>query len=65
MTITVTELPDRTPMREIVPGMVLVGWRCMDCRSCDRRGVCHVCRMYTGLWSPRCGRFRLRNNKSQ
>ncbi len=48
------------PYREPVPGLIIPGWRCCDCRSCDRHGVCHVFRQYVGRWTSTCGRFRVR-----
>ncbi len=44
----------------ILPGMFLPSTCCGDCRSCDRYGICHVARRYTGLWSATCSRFRKR-----
>ncbi len=47
------------PIREPVPGMIIAGYRCCDCRSCDRWGTCHVRRRYVGRWTRACTRLRL------
>lgn len=49
-----------TVIREPVPGLILAGYLCVDCRSCDRHGVCHVVRQYVGRWNSTCSRFRVR-----
>ncbi len=56
-------IEETTPLREPVKGMLIAGWLCCDCQSCDKHGTCHVFRCYVGLWSRKCGRFRKRDNR--
>lgn len=50
------------PIREPIPGLIIAGWLCGDCRSMSprARGHCRLFRLYVGEWSRACSRSRIR-----
>ena len=51
-----------TVLREPIPGLLIPGWLCCDCKSCDSWGICHQRERYgyVGRWKSSCSALRLR-----